>query len=224
MDGVARLALEDPEIRLARAPEPCGSVAGLHDQLVAERGNGLLVEALAPLEVRHWDPYVIQHLSPPTASRTEPTPIGSSIPVASSSAMANFREPCMRSSQMPLHGRAREVSAGAVVATAFASADADCDSGTTLHSRRGRRRRKGAADHRLVRTGQQRRRRRGKRASLAECVVVPWPPASLSWRRVKKPGAPGVTGGKGKEKGTGPFDTHCADAGLHSDNSPARAW
>src|SRR5215210_8667975 len=114
MYGVARLALENPEVRLARAPEPCGSVAGLHDQLVAERGEGLLVEALAPLEVRHWDPYMIQHLSPPTASRTEPTPIGSSIPVASSSAMANFREPCMRSSQMPLHGRAREVSAGAV--------------------------------------------------------------------------------------------------------------
>src|SRR5215210_5922621 len=113
VDGVARLALEDPEVRLARAPESCGSVAGLHDQLVAERGEGLLVEALAPLEVRHWDPHVIQHPSPPTASRTEPTPIGSSIPVASTSATSNFREPCMRSSRMPLHGRAGEVSAGA---------------------------------------------------------------------------------------------------------------
>src|SRR5215208_162315 len=82
VDGVARLALEDPEVRLARAPEPCGSVAGLHDQLIAERGEGLLVEALAPPEVRHWDPHVIQHPSPPTASRTEPTPIGSSIPVS----------------------------------------------------------------------------------------------------------------------------------------------
>ena len=48
--GVARLALEDPEVRLARVPEPYDSVAGLHDQLVAERGEGLLVEALAPLE------------------------------------------------------------------------------------------------------------------------------------------------------------------------------
>src|SRR5919107_4091037 len=96
VDGVARFALEDPEVRLARVPEPCGSVAGLHDQLVAERGEGLLVEALAPLEVRHWDPYVIQHPSPPTASRAEPTPIGSSIPVASTSTTSNLREPSTR--------------------------------------------------------------------------------------------------------------------------------
>jgi len=52
--------------------------------------------------------------SPPTASRTEPIPIGSSIPLATSS--ANLREPCTRSSQMPLHGRAGEVWVGAVVA------------------------------------------------------------------------------------------------------------
>src|SRR5215210_248801 len=131
MHGVARLALENPEVRLARAPEPCSSVAGLHDQLVAERGEGLLVEALAPLEVRHWDPHMIQHPSPPTASRTEPTPTGSSIPVASTSATSNFREPCTRSSRMPLHGRAGETPADAVVATDTASANADRDNGTT---------------------------------------------------------------------------------------------
>ena len=48
---VTRLALEAPAVRLARASEPCGSLSELHDQVVAERGEGLLVEALAPLEV-----------------------------------------------------------------------------------------------------------------------------------------------------------------------------
>jgi hypothetical protein len=61
VEGVTWLALTNPEVRFALAPEPRGSVAGLHDQLVAERGEGLLVEALAPLEVRDGDPYVIQH-------------------------------------------------------------------------------------------------------------------------------------------------------------------
>jgi hypothetical protein len=36
---------------LPECPSPADSVAGLHDQLVAERGEGLLVEALVPLEV-----------------------------------------------------------------------------------------------------------------------------------------------------------------------------
>src|SRR5829696_7001992 len=58
VDGVPWLALDDPEVRLARPPESCDSVARLHDQLVAERGEGFLVEALAPLEVRHGDPYM----------------------------------------------------------------------------------------------------------------------------------------------------------------------
>jgi hypothetical protein len=75
-------ASENPEVRLARPPEPGGSVAGLHDQPVAERGEGLLVEALVPLEVRHGEPYVSQHRSPPIVFRIDPTPVGSSIPSA----------------------------------------------------------------------------------------------------------------------------------------------
>src|SRR5215216_5074262 len=47
-------------------------------------------------------------LSHPTAAMAAP--------LATSS--ANLREPCMRSSRMPLHGRAGEVSVGAVVAAA----------------------------------------------------------------------------------------------------------
>jgi hypothetical protein len=39
VDGAARLALEDPKVRLARTPEPGGPVTGLHDQPVAERGE-----------------------------------------------------------------------------------------------------------------------------------------------------------------------------------------
>ena len=73
-------------------PEPRGSRARLHDQLVAEWGEGFLVETLAALEVRDGDPYVIQHRSPPMAPRTKPTPVGLSIPVARPSATANFGE------------------------------------------------------------------------------------------------------------------------------------
>jgi len=49
MEGLAWLALADPEVRLAPSSEPRSRDAGFHDQLVAQRGEGLLVEALAPL-------------------------------------------------------------------------------------------------------------------------------------------------------------------------------
>ena len=67
-------------------------MGGLHDQPVAERGEGFLVEALAPLEVRHGDPHVIQHHSPPMVYRTVPTPVGPSILMAPCSATASFGE------------------------------------------------------------------------------------------------------------------------------------
>ena len=79
-------------IQKSGLPEPRGSRARLHDQLVAEWGEGFLVETLAPLEVRDGDPYVIQHRSPPMAPRTKPTPVGLSIPVARPSATANLGE------------------------------------------------------------------------------------------------------------------------------------
>jgi hypothetical protein len=52
VEGLAWLALADPEVRLAPPPEPRRRDAGFHDQLVAQRGEGLRVEALAPLEIR----------------------------------------------------------------------------------------------------------------------------------------------------------------------------
>src|SRR4051794_25669769 len=63
VEGLACLALAYPEIRLAPPPEPrCGG-AWFHEQLVAKRGEGFRVEALAPLEVRDRDTHVIQHRS-----------------------------------------------------------------------------------------------------------------------------------------------------------------
>jgi hypothetical protein len=59
----AWLALADPEVRLAPSSEPRSRDAGFHDQLVAQRGEGLLVEALAPLEIRNGNTYVIEHCS-----------------------------------------------------------------------------------------------------------------------------------------------------------------
>src|SRR5215216_7840643 len=63
VEGLARLALADPEIRLAPPPEPRCRDAGFHDQLVTQRGKGFSVEALAPLEIRDGNTYVIQHCS-----------------------------------------------------------------------------------------------------------------------------------------------------------------
>jgi hypothetical protein len=63
VEGLAWLALADPEIRLAPPSESRRRDAGLHDQLVTQRGKGFSVEALAPLEIRDWNTYVIQHYS-----------------------------------------------------------------------------------------------------------------------------------------------------------------
>src|SRR5215204_365170 len=63
VEGLAWLALADPEVRLAPPPEPRCRDAGFHDQLVTQRGEGCRVEALAPLEIRHGNTYVIQHYS-----------------------------------------------------------------------------------------------------------------------------------------------------------------
>src|ERR671920_236956 len=71
MDGGAERTLPDPEIRLIRLSEPHTGDVVLHDQLVAEWRQSLLVEALAPLKVRCGKTNVIQHRSPPTASGTD---------------------------------------------------------------------------------------------------------------------------------------------------------
>src|SRR5215211_6055173 len=63
VEGLTWLALADPEVRLAPPPEPCCRDAGFHDQLVAQRGEGFRVEALAPLKVRYRNAYVIKHYS-----------------------------------------------------------------------------------------------------------------------------------------------------------------
>jgi hypothetical protein len=63
VEGLARLALADPEVGLALPPEPRRRDTGFHEQLVAQRGEGFSVEALAPLEIRDGNTYVIQHCS-----------------------------------------------------------------------------------------------------------------------------------------------------------------
>jgi hypothetical protein len=59
----ALLALADPEVRLARPSEPRHRDAGFHDQLVTQRQEGFRVEALAVLEIRDGNTYVIEHYS-----------------------------------------------------------------------------------------------------------------------------------------------------------------
>ena len=63
VEGLARLALADPEIRLAPPSESRRRDAGFHDQLVTQRGEGFSVEALAPNEIRYGNTYVIEHYS-----------------------------------------------------------------------------------------------------------------------------------------------------------------
>src|SRR5918998_1217077 len=63
VEGLAWLALDDPEVRLARAPESRRVDAGFHDQIVAKRGEGFFVEALASFEIRYGNTYVIRHCS-----------------------------------------------------------------------------------------------------------------------------------------------------------------
>jgi hypothetical protein len=63
VEGLTWLALADPEVRLAPPPEPRCRDAGFHDQLVAQRGESFRVEALAPLEIRYGNTYVIEHCS-----------------------------------------------------------------------------------------------------------------------------------------------------------------
>jgi hypothetical protein len=46
----------------------------------------------------------------------------------------------------------------------------------------------------------------------------------LCLRGTRKPGAPGVIEGKGKEKGTELLDTHYGRATLHPNNNSAKAW
>jgi hypothetical protein len=63
MEGLTWLALADLEVRLAPPPEPRRRDAGFHDQRVTQRGEGCRVEALAPLEIRDGNTYMIQHSS-----------------------------------------------------------------------------------------------------------------------------------------------------------------
>jgi hypothetical protein len=69
----AWLALADPEIRLVPPSEPRHIDTGFHDKLVAQRREGFRVEALAPLEIRDWNTYVIEHYShlPQLQNRTD---------------------------------------------------------------------------------------------------------------------------------------------------------
>jgi len=87
------LALADPEVRLARASESRCRDAGFHDQPVAQRGEGLRVEALALLDIRDGNTYVISSTTHTShGARTEPTSVEPSISVTCSSTTANFRE------------------------------------------------------------------------------------------------------------------------------------
>src|ERR687889_14035 len=81
VEGLAWLALADPEIRLAPPPEPRHIDTGFHDQLVAQRREGFRVEALAPLEIRDWNTYVLEHYSHLPRLQDEPTSVKPSIPV-----------------------------------------------------------------------------------------------------------------------------------------------
>jgi hypothetical protein len=63
VEGLSWLALADPEVRLAPPPEPRRRDAGFHYQIVTQRGEGLLVEALALFEIRDGNTYVIQNYS-----------------------------------------------------------------------------------------------------------------------------------------------------------------
>jgi hypothetical protein len=63
VDCSARCTLPDPEIRLSRLSEAHTRDVVLHDQLVAQRRQSFLVEALAPLKVRYGNTYVIKHYS-----------------------------------------------------------------------------------------------------------------------------------------------------------------
>src|SRR5215213_478854 len=63
VEGLAWLALADPEVGLAPPSESRRTDAGLHDQLVTQRGKGFSVKALAPLEIRDGNTYVIEHYS-----------------------------------------------------------------------------------------------------------------------------------------------------------------
>jgi hypothetical protein len=63
MEGLTWLALADPELRLAPPPEPRHRDAGFHDKLVTQRQEGFRVKALALLEIRYGNTYVIQHCS-----------------------------------------------------------------------------------------------------------------------------------------------------------------
>jgi hypothetical protein len=63
VEGLTWLTLADPEVRLALPSEPRRRDARFHNQLVAQRGEGFRVEALALLEIRYGNTYVIEHCS-----------------------------------------------------------------------------------------------------------------------------------------------------------------
>src|SRR5215208_3762089 len=63
VDGLARITLADPEVRLASPSKPCRGHTRFHDKLVAQRREGFCEEALALFEIRHANSYVIQHYS-----------------------------------------------------------------------------------------------------------------------------------------------------------------
>jgi hypothetical protein len=59
VDGLARITLADPELRLALPPEPRRGRTRFLDKLVAQRGEGFCVKALALFEIRDANNYVI---------------------------------------------------------------------------------------------------------------------------------------------------------------------
>src|SRR5919201_361539 len=71
-----RPAADDPEIRLALHTEAGDALAGLHQQLIAERLQRRGVKSFARLVVRHVDGDVIDHLQRGLAERCDLAPFG----------------------------------------------------------------------------------------------------------------------------------------------------
>jgi hypothetical protein len=63
VDSSARCTLPEPEIRFSRPSEAHTRDVVLHDQLVAQRRQSFLTIALAPLEIRYGNTYMIKHYS-----------------------------------------------------------------------------------------------------------------------------------------------------------------
>jgi hypothetical protein len=110
-----------------------------------------------------------------------------------------------------LSSRVWEGTSGAVVATVFASADADYDNGrATLQHSASTRKASGSCGSPPSTDwkAEEAKARQAQHLWRSGCSPV----CHRSSRRVKKPGAPGVTEGEGKERGTEPIDAPIVQA------------